>query len=373
MHSGAVPVSLEDLRRQLSELDRQLVSVVAERQRIVAEIGRTKRSSGTGTRDFSREKEVIELARQHAAEMDVPEDLAETLMRQLIRASLTSQEQSRVVAEGRGTGQRALVIGGAGRMGRWFVDFLASQGYDVGVADPAGAPAGFRQVDNWEESGLSEALIVVAAPLRASAAIMDRRAELKPEGLIMDIGSLKSPLKNSLHHLHEAGCRVASVHPMFGPDTRLLSGRHVIFVDTGQPASMAEARELFKSTMAEQVAMSLDEHDRIIAYVLGLSHALSIAFFTALNESHETAPTLARMSSTTFDAQLAVSSGVAGESPQLYFEIQSLNEHGREPLAALEEAVTRLRKAVETGDEDGFAQMMRAGREYLASLPARPA
>ena len=211
----------------------------------------------------------------------------------------------------------------------------------------------------------------MAAPLRASAAIMNRLAELKPDGLIMDIGSLKSPLKDSLQTLHDAGCRVASVHPMFGPDTRLLSGRHVIFVDTGQPASTAEARELFQSTMAEQVEMSLDEHDRIIAYVLGLSHALSIAFFTALNQSHETAPTLARMSSTTFDAQLAVSSGVAGESPQLYFEIQSLNEHGREPLAALEEAVTRLRQAVESGDEDGFAQMMRAGREYLASLPAR--
>ena len=28
--------------------------------------------------------------------------------------------------------------------------------------------------------------------------------------------------------------------------------------------------------------MGLDEHDRLIAYVLGLSHALNIAFFTAL-------------------------------------------------------------------------------------------
>ena len=65
------------------------------------------------------------------------------------------------------------------------------------------------------------------------------------------------------------------------------------------PAALAEAQEIFQPTMAERVVMGLDEHDRLIAYVLGLSHALNIAFFTALAESGEAAPRLARMSSTT--------------------------------------------------------------------------
>ena len=82
--------------------------------------------------------------------------------------------------------------------------------------------------------------------------------------------------------------------------------RHVIFVDLGHAEALASARELFSPTMAEQVVMSLDDHDRLIAYVLGLSHALNIAFFTALAESGEAAPKLARMSSTTFDSQLDV-------------------------------------------------------------------
>ena len=34
-------------------------------------------------------------------------------------------------------------------------------------------------------------------------------------------------------HCESAGCNVTSVHPMFGPDTELLSGRHVIFIDVG--------------------------------------------------------------------------------------------------------------------------------------------
>jgi chorismate mutase/prephenate dehydrogenase len=53
-------------------------------------------------------------------------------------------------------------------------------------------------------------------------------------------------------------------------------------------------------------------------------------------ESGEAAPRLARMSSTTFDAQLDVATKVAGENPDMYFEIQSLNDYGEESLNALQ-------------------------------------
>ena len=125
------------------------------------------------------------------------------------------------------------------------------------------------------------------------------------------------------------------------------------------------ARELFASTMVEQVVMSLDEHDRLIAYVLGLSHALNIAFFTALAESGEAAPRLAKLSSTTFDSQLDVATKVAQESPELYYEIQSLNDYGSESLEALAQAVERLRAAVISQDFSAFESLMRRGREYL--------
>ena len=152
---------------------------------------------------------------------------------------------------------------------------------------------------------------------------------------------------------------------MFGPDTELLSGRHVIFIDLGDAEALAEARALFDSTMADLVVMGLDEHDRLIAFVLGLSHALNIAFFTALAESGEAAPRLARMSSTTFDAQLDVATRVAAENPDLYYEIQSLNDYGVESLNALQAAVDRLCRSVREGDAPAFVAMMRQGDAYL--------
>jgi chorismate mutase/prephenate dehydrogenase len=172
-------------------------------------------------------------------------------------------------------------------------------------------------------------------------------------------------LRGGLERLAAAGCKVTSIHPMFGPDTRLLSGRHVVFCDVGVPEATREARALFASTMAEQTEMSVDDHDRLMAYVLGLSHALNLAFFTALAESGELVPRLQRMSSTTFDAQLRVASLVARDNPYLYFDIQTLNDYGTAALHALRSATERIQRLVEGRDEAGFVELMAAGRRYL--------
>jgi chorismate mutase / prephenate dehydrogenase len=359
------PVTLETLRQRVTDIDRQLIALVAERKAVSEEVARVKRATGRPTRDYEREREVIMGVRALAAERGVSADLAEQLLRLLIRSSLTTQEQASVVAHGAGTGRRALIIGGAGKMGGWFVSFLASQGFSVEVADPAPVTPGVTRIEDWRASDLRHDYIVLATPLGITDQILRDLALKRPPGVIFDVGSLKSPLRAGLLALKSHGCKVTSVHPMFGPDTELLSGRHVVFVDLGQAAALSAARELFAPTMAEQVVMSLDDHDRLIAYVLGLSHALNIAFFTALSGSGEAAPRLARMSSTTFDAQLDVASRVAQESPELYYEIQSLNDYGAESLEALSQAVEQLRTAVLSQDEAAFVALMRRGRDYL--------
>lgn len=357
--------SLDDLRRRINELDRQILELVGKRQETSREVARAKRVTGQATRDYNREREVLLAAREEGRKYGVSPQLAENILRLLIRSSLTTQEQASVAAEGAGSGRTALVIGGAGKMGRWFAEFMASQGFAVEVADPAGAPPGLTHHTDWRNVDLKHDFIVIATPLGVTDEILRELAMRRPKGVIFDVGSLKSPLRAGLNALKSHGCRVTSLHPMFGPDTELLSGRHVIFVEAGSTEATQAARDLFASTMVEQVVMSLDEHDRLIAYVLGLSHALNIAFFTALAESGEAAPRLAKLSSTTFDSQLDVASRVAQESPELYYEIQSLNDYGSESLEALAQAVERLRTAVISQDFEAFATLMRRGREYL--------
>ncbi|MDX1404210.1 MAG: prephenate dehydrogenase/arogenate dehydrogenase family protein [Woeseiaceae bacterium] len=359
-------MSLENLRKELSSLDRQLVELIAERQRIVGEIGRNKQMAGQPTRDYEREKDVLETARSRARALNVDPKVVEEILTALIRSSLTHQERRRVVAEGKGDGRRVLVIGGAGKMGGWFVDFFRSQGFATTVADSA-VEDGSGRYSDWRQAGTDYDIIAVTAPLAVSGPILEQLAELAPESLVFDIGSLKTPLKQGLEALCRAGCKVASLHPMFGPDTELLSGRHLIFVDAGCPEATEEAKVLFAPTMVDQLDMGLDEHDRLIAYVLGLSHALNIAFFTALAESGEEAPKLAQLSSTTFDAQLLVSAAVARDNPHMYFEIQHLNRFGLDPLDALANSIARIREVVADGDEQGFVELMQNGRQYLAT------
>jgi chorismate mutase/prephenate dehydrogenase len=357
--------SLGRLRAELDAIDGELVDMAARRQAIVAEIGQLKRSHRQPTRDYSREREVRELARERAARRGLDPDLGERLVGAMIEASLTSQERDRLEALGTGGGRSALVIGGAGRMGRWFTEFLATQGWAVTVSDPAGPVPGVPWHADWREPARSAELIVVAAPLAATAAILGELVAIRPPGLVVEIGSIKAPVAGALAALRDAGVAVASIHPMFGPDVRLLAGRHVILVDIGAAPAQAEARALFEQTSAGLAEMSLEEHDRLVAWVLGLSHAINISFFTALRDSGRSIAELAAFASTTFGAQLKVASRVAQENPELYFEIQSTNPHGIEPLRALAAAAKAVEQAVAAGDGAAFSALMRAGAAYL--------
>jgi len=256
-------------------------------------------------------------------------------------------------------------------MGKWMSQFLSSQEFAVEVADPNPPGNDFLHLTRWQESELDHDFIVVAATLRASQEILAELAKRRPTGVVFDVGSLKTPLRASLVRLVDSGVQVSSIHPMFGPETELLSGRHVILVDVGCREANDRVRELFSSTMAEIVEMDLDDHDRVISFVLGLSHALNIAFVTALAASGESIPHLAELSSTTFDRQLAVSASVTRENPRLYFEIQHLNAHGRQALRALRDAAARIERVVLEGDEASFIGLMEGGRRYLADRQQR--
>jgi len=363
-------MSLDDLRSSLGDIDRKILALAAERQQIAKEIGREKRRLGKPTRDFVQERQVLDRARATAGQLGLSPDLAAAIVETLIRHSLSAQEHDQVAASCGGAGRRALVIGGAGKMGQWFARFLASQEFDVEIADPAGTVDGFRCHDDWQELTLDFEVIVLAATLSATNDILHTLAKAPPSGTVFDIGSLKSPVRSGLRALREAGGHVASVHPMFGPATDLLSGRHVIFVDLGDAGALEAAKNLFAPTLATQIDMDLEDHDRLIAYVLGLSHALNLAFVTALANSGEKAERLAKLSSTTFDAQLEVASRVASENPRLYFEIQALNDYGSESLAALLYAVERIRSVVRAGDEAAFIQLMNECGSYTSARPA---
>jgi chorismate mutase/prephenate dehydrogenase len=224
---------LLELRQRLDEIDSGIIDLIAERQSVVTAIGDHKLRTGAPLRHYAREREVIDRGMARAESLGLSGRFAREILETLIHHSLGNQETYQLGQSDHGQGKQALVIGGLGRMGEWMSRYLDMVGYHVAVADITRKETPFDRADNWEETIDDYDLVVVAVPLRPSNAILLRLAELKPRGLVFDIGSLKSPMRSGLDALKKAGCRVCSVHPMFGPDEIGLSGRHILFVDVG--------------------------------------------------------------------------------------------------------------------------------------------
>ena len=106
---------LEKLRSQLSEVELKIIDLIRKRHLLAEEIGAYKREKGQPTRDYIREKQVIELAQSHAKSLDVDTELIVDLMQLLIKSSLKTQEFARVKEEGEGSGRARSLPPGRGQ------------------------------------------------------------------------------------------------------------------------------------------------------------------------------------------------------------------------------------------------------------------
>jgi chorismate mutase / prephenate dehydrogenase len=344
---------LEAVRDRMREIDRELVSLAAERVKLARRVGEIKRAEKKPTVDYAQERVVLERARAAAVEEKLEPSVAEEIVARLIRAAVTVQEEDSLRVARTGAGQTAVVVGGAGRMGRWIGRFLHTQGYSVSVLDPAALPA----ESEWARKSLPGADIVVcAAPPVATAALYTEWAQEPPAGTIVDIASIKTPLLGPIHDLQRAGGRVASIHPMFGPDLPLLRGADVVICDTGDDEAAAAVEALFRPTTARLVRLPLAEHDRIMADLLSLAHATAISFALSLPEEEHP------VHSTTFRALEGLASAVVRESPDVYYEILADNPHSIAAVEKLRAAVDRILEVIRTRERERFKGLLEEGR-----------
>jgi chorismate mutase/prephenate dehydrogenase len=348
--TGPDPVA--DLRHRLGEIDAELLALAAERIRLGRAVGDAKLRDGLPTVDYAQERVVLDRARAAAREHGLAEPVAVDLLAGLIRASVTAQEADRVRGAAVGTGKRAVVLGGAGRMGAWFTQFLAALGYRTAIIDPAASAS-----DNERgPAALADAdLVVCATPPRVTADLYDAWRAAPPRGVVCDIASIKTPLVEPIARLRAAGVRVASIHPMFGPGTVLLREADVVVCETGDDAARAVVEALFAPTTARLVRLPLAEHDRVMADLLALAHATAIGFAVALPAADHA------VRSTTFQALERIAAGVVRESPAVYYEIQAANPHAAGAVARLRDALDRLADAVRRQDAAGFTALMADG------------
>lgn len=350
---SATDEALRAARERIGRLDLELVALAAERVRVAREVGELKRRAGRSTVDYAQERQVLERAATAAESQGLATEVAQDLVAGLIAAAVSVQEQESLRHAGTGDGKIAVVVGGAGRMGRWIQRFLDAQGYAAAVVDPA-AP---DDVDALGRKLLPRAdLVICAMPPQRTATCYREWSRSPPAGVIADIASIKAPLVTALRELQEAGARVASLHPMFGPATTALRDADVVICDTGDDQARETVEALFRPTTAHLVRLPLEEHDRLMGDLLSLAHAVAIAFSLALPESDHP------VRSTTFQALAGLAASAVRESPEVYYEIQADNPHSLPAVERLRDAVERLVETVRERRPEAFGELMQEGR-----------
>ena len=344
---------IDDLRDKIREIDEELLRLMIERIETAEEIGRLKNDLGLVIRDREVEKMVTERYRKASEGTLLDPVSAEMISRILIQNSVEAQAALPKIC----TRKRICVIGGEGKMGKWISKVLSRSGHDVGIIDVGDD---IRRASEYE-------VVIISIPISSVRDVLKILDEVCDEQLIFDISSLKTPM---LDVLRDMGSRkkVCSVHPMFGPSARSMYDRNVIICNCGNDNAVREVMELIGGHGENFKEIDVAEHDRYMSYVLGLSHAVNIAFFTTLERSGIPFKDIVGTASTTFRKNIDTNRSVALEDPRLYYEIQHMNGSSSSVWDEFSNSVEDIRDASLDDDAEKFIMLMKKGKKYFDEM-----
>jgi prephenate dehydrogenase len=261
----------------------------------------------------------------------------------------------------------AAEVVGYGRRGEPLRRAQAQGLVDRVAADPAAAVAGAD-------------LVVLATPLGAMAELVSAAAPgLRADVLVTDVGSVKAPLAETLPGLLPPGAVYVGSHPMAGSHERgadharpdLLEGAVCVVAETPQTPGPALARieSFWRALGARVVRRDPASHDREVAWISHVPHAVAFAFAQALGEAPEGARELAGPGFRDFTR-------IGRSDPELWAEILIANGKALAgPLARIGERLADLARLIEAGDADGAMRWLgeaRASLDRAEEIPPDP-
>jgi prephenate dehydrogenase len=250
-----------------------------------------------------------------------------------------------------------LVVGGAGAMGGWFVEFFSDQRWLVDVSDPdADVNVPLERADEYDA-------VVVAVPIESTPEVIERVASHMDDGLLMDVTSVKQEPVEAMRAAPE-DVELLGTHPMFGPSVRSMRGQTVIVVRERSGPLAERVVGSFRDAGANVQEVAPREHDEMMSVVQGLTHYSLISIGGALERLDFDVGESRRFMSPVYEIILDFVGRVLNQNPELYAEIQT-NQPVEEVHDALIDSAEALRGAVRDGDAGGFVdEMLDAARHY---------
>jgi prephenate dehydrogenase len=262
------------------------------------------------------------------------------------------------------------VVGGAGRMGHWFAKFLKSNGYRVIISDQnrrTGKACSRRLavefVDDYLVAAKRANIVLLATPTNVTSPILKQLGrELNKRTLIVEISSVKSPVRRTIAALQEDGVPVLSIHPMFGPGAKSLEGRSILIVSRTRHAEAKRLLSKLRGQGARMVPCSIDKHDTLASIVIALPHLMSISLIETLRSLEISLSEVNMASGTTFRLQSLIAEAIYQEDHAN--EISILVNSKRSVLRAYSQQVRVLLEIIRTHPEY-VPSILSAGRRLV--------
>jgi prephenate dehydrogenase len=381
---------LEELRNEISELDRRLLELLNRRLELVAAVRDYKDSAGERWIDPEREAELLQTL--VAANPGPLSDRGVTAIFSAVLDVLKQEvaaERSAPGAPGRpaarpravtrlavvGTGligtSVALAAGRAGTRCRGFDS-------DAGVLEQAAGRGALEPASSLAEAVADAELVVVAVPVGAAPPVVREVLDVVgPDTVVTDVASTKRPLAS----LEDP--RFVPGHPVAGGVTGGPGRAAADLFDaatwflTPTEASTAESVELLErfvaSLGAHTVRTDAAAHDRLLALTSHLPHALANLLMLRVAEAaaEDDAPLAFA------GASLREMTRLAGANAAIWSDIFLGNaDEIAAALAGLRASLDELEQTLQSGDRDRIEATIAAAataRERLESFAYRTA
>ncbi|MDJ0272878.1 MAG: prephenate dehydrogenase/arogenate dehydrogenase family protein [Aigarchaeota archaeon] len=237
--------------------------------------------------------------------------------------------------------KRALVIG-AGPMGLWMARNLARRGYSVAIYDKNRNKLkkiegyGISAAKSLKEALSTSSLIVLAVGASNAAALLPKLMSTVSGKTILDISSIKTPVAKALAKHQSNSNMVVLVHPLFGPGTKKLKDKNIVFIPFRKPIEEYRVcEEVFHP--CKILRMSVETHDRKMASAMALPRLLILALLKSWSMADVKPLTVSQK------ALMLVASPMLSESPNLFKEITEKNPYTEETLTDAVKTLNQFR------------------------------
>jgi len=267
---------------------------------------------------------------------------------------------------------KVAIIGGTGKMGRWFARFLLDEGREVVLIgrnraklEEAGRRLG-AAVNTDTEAVKDADVVLISVPVDHFEKVVEQISpHTGSKQIILDVTSVKAlPVEAMHHHIKEGW--ILGTHPVFGPGARGIANHNFVLTPTNQAESaLAErVKEYLEARKARVHLMTPQEHDDMMAVILGLAHYIAIVSADSLT-GFKKLKEMEAIGGITYKVLLTLVESVISEDAEFYASLQMSLPGLPQIQKSFQKSCREWAELVEKKDRAEFARRMKAIRGKL--------